>query len=154
MTETIQTFEIQRPQVRRYFYWGTIVMIALIGVFIFGFGALAALVYAWTFGPWLSRKQAAELDYQLRETHLFVNQGVFFVKRKTIPLDRITDIVMSQGPLLRYFGLWRLDIQTAGSGQQSAEAYLYGVVNPEQTKETILKARDAVALSSKNNPGF
>jgi len=154
MAQTIEVFEIQRPQAGRYFYWMWILMTAFMGVLIFGFGVLAAPVYAWTFGPWLSRKQAAVLEYKLCETYLFVNQGVFFVKRKTIPLDRITDIVLSQGPLLRWFGLWRLDIQTAGSGQQTAEAYLYGLVNPEQAKEAILKARDTVAISNKKNPGF
>lgn len=153
MADRVETFEIQRVPVGRYFYWTSILMTALIGVFIFGFGALAAALYAWTFGPWLSRKQAAILEYELRETHLFVHQGVFFIKRKSIPLDRVTDIVLTQGPLLRYFGLWRLDIQTAGSGQQQAEAYLYGLVNPEQAKEQILNARDRIAIGPKN-PGF
>lgn len=153
MAENGAAFEIQRPQVGRYFYWASILMTALIGAFIFGFGALAALVYAWTFGPWLARKQAQVLEYRLHPTHLFVHQGVFFVKRKSIPLDRITDIVLSQGPLLRYFGLWRLDIQTAGSGQQHAEACLYGLVEPEPAKQQILDARDRLAGVSRD-PGF
>jgi putative membrane protein len=154
MTDTIQVFEIKRGKVSLYFYWGYTLMTALIGAFIFGFGALAAVVYALTFGPWLSRKQAAVLEYKLHETHLFVHQGVFFVKRKTIPLDRITDIVLSQGPLLRFFGLWRLDIQTAGSGHQVAEAYLYGLTEPEQARTQILTARDAVSIRNKQTPGY
>jgi putative membrane protein len=154
MTEPIQVFEVKRGKVALYFYWSCTLMTALIGVFIFGFGALAAVVYALTFGPWLSRRQAEVLEYRLHDTHLFVNQGVFFVKRKTIPLDRITDIVLTQGPLLRFFGLWRLDIQTAGSGHQIPEAYLYGLNEPEQAKEQILNARDAVSIHNKQNPGF
>jgi putative membrane protein len=154
MTEPIHIFQIKRQQVQRYFFWICTLMIALVGAFIFGFGALAAPVYALTLGPWLSRKQAEVLQYQLHQTCLFVHQGVFFIKRKTIPLDRITDIVLDQGPLLRYFDIWRLAIQTAGSGQQVAEAYLYGLINPEEAKEQILIARDAVAIQSKHNPGF
>ena len=154
MAEPIHVFQIKRPQVQKYFYWTYTLMTALIGVFIFGFGALAAVVYALTFGPWLSHRQAQVLDYQLHETYLFVNQGVFFIQRKTIPLDRITDIVLSQGPLLRFFGLWRLDVQTAGCGQQVAEAYLYGLTEPEEAKDEILKARDAIAIQNKHNPGF
>ena len=154
MTEIDQTFEIQRPQVGRYFYWGAILATTAMGALIFGFGALAAPVYALTFGPWLSRKQAEVLEYKLCETHLFVHQGVFFVKRKTIPLDRITDIVLTQGPLLRYFDIWRLDIQTAGSGQQRSEACLYGLIDPEQAKTMILAARDRIAISGNRNPGF
>lgn len=154
MAEMDQAFEIQRPQIGRYFYWGAILSTAAMGVLFFGFGALAAPAYALTFGPWLSRKQADVLEYKLCETHLFVHQGVFFIKRKTIPLDRITDIILSQGPLLRYFGLWRLDIQTAGSGQQRSEASLYGLIDPEQVKMKILTARDRISISNNRNPGF
>jgi putative membrane protein len=154
MTEPVHVFQIRRQPVQRYFFWTCTLLTALIGAFIFGYGALAAPVYALTSGPWLSRRQAEVLDYRLRKTHLFVNKGVFFIKRKTIPLDRITDIVLAQGPLLRYFDLWRLDIQTAGSGQRAAEAYLYGLTNPEEAKEQILTARDAIAIQSKQNPGF
>jgi putative membrane protein len=139
MAEPIRTFEIQRPQVEKYFYWSTTLKLGIIGILMWGVGVIVAFVYALTFGKWLSRKQAEVLDYRLYETNLFVHQGVFFIKRKTIPLDRVTDIVLTQGPLLRHFGLWRLDIQTAGSGQQKAEAYLYGLNDPEQMKEIILK---------------
>jgi len=154
MAEPIQTLQIQRLQVARYFYWSTTLMLGFVGLMMWIVGVVIAFVYALTFGPWLSRKQAEVLEYRLYESNLFVHQGVFFIKRKTIPLDRITDIVLVQGPLLRYFGLWRMDIQTAGSGQQRAEAYLYGLTDPEQAKEMILAARDAVSISNKQNPGF
>ena len=154
MEEPIHIFEIQRPQVRRYFYWSSTLMLSIIGICMWGVGIVVAIVYALTFAHWLSRKQAQVLDYRLYETNLFVHQGVFFIKRKNIPLDRVTDIVLTQGPLLRHFDLWRLDIQTAGSGQQRAEAYLYGLNNPEQTKEIILNARDAIAVGNRQDPGF
>ncbi len=154
MAEPIRTFEIQRSQVARYFYWSATLMLGFIGLCMMGVGVVVAILFALTFGRWLSRKQSEVLDYRLYETNLFVHQGVFFVKRKTIPLDRVTDIVLTQGPLLRYFGLWRLDIQTAGSGQQQAEAYLYGLNDPETMKEMILNARDAIAINNKGNVGF
>lgn len=154
MADPIQTLQIQRLQVARYLFWSTTLMLGAIGLMMWIVGVVIAFVYALTFGPWLSRKQADVLEYRLYESNLFVHQGVFFIKRKTIPLDRITDIVLVQGPLLRHFGLWRLDIQTAGSGQQRAEAYLYGLTDPEQAKEIILNARDAVSISNKKNPGF
>jgi len=154
MAEPIHTFDIQRPQIEKYFYWSTTLRLGFIGLALWGVGVIVAFVYALTFGKWLSRKQAKVLDYRLYETNLFVHHGVFFIKRKNIPLDRVTDIVLTQGPLLRYFGLWRLDIQTAGSGQQKAEAYLYGLNDPEQAKEVILNARDVIAINNKQNPGF
>ena len=154
MADPFQTLEIQRPRVARYFYWSSTLMLGVVGLFMWVVGVIIAVVYALTFGPWLSRKQAEVLEYRLEGTYVFVHQGVFFIKRKTIPLDRITDIILAQGPLLRHFGLWRLDIQTAGSGQQRAEASLYGLTDPEQAKQCILSARDAAVLTNKQNPGF
>jgi putative membrane protein len=62
--------------------------------------------------------------------------------RKASPLARITDLALTQGPLLRMLGLWRLDIQTAGTGQQMAEGYLYGLVNPDETRTLLLERRN------------
>ena len=154
MDQNVQTIEIQRPLTERYFYWSSILMLTLVGLALWGIGIIVALIYAITFGKWLSRKQTEVLEYRLHPTYLYVNQGVFFISQKTIPLDRITDIVLRQGPLLRYFGLWRLDIQTAGVGQQRAEARLYGLIDPPQIKEQILNARDAIAIQNRQNPGF
>lgn len=105
MADPIQTLQIQRIQVARYLYWSTTLMLGFIGLMMWIVGVVIAFIYALIFGPWLSRKQAEVLEYRLYESNLFVHQGVFFIKRKTIPLDRITDIVLVQGPLLRYFGL-------------------------------------------------
>lgn len=77
-----------------------------------------------------------------------VDQGVFFLKRKAIPLDRVTDIVMAQGPLMRMCGIWGLQVQTAGTGQQTAEAILYGVLDPETVRDQLLAARDKAAGAS------
>ena len=64
--------------------------------------------------------------------------------RKSIPLERITDIALMQGPLLRYFGIWVMNIQTAGSAQ--CEATLYGVREPEKVRLLILSHRQDVYL--------
>ena len=68
--------------------------------------------------------------------------GVFFLFRKSIPFERITDIALVQGPLLRHFGIWAMRIQTAGSAR--CEATLYGVRNPEEVRELILSQRQRI----------
>ena len=73
---------------------------------------------------------------------LCVSGGVFFLFRKSIPLERITDIALVQGPLLRLFGIWAMRIQTAGSAQ--CEATLYGVCEPEKIRTVILSQRQGV----------
>lgn len=136
-------FEIDRANVARYFYWSVILAIVAIGVWFFGVGLGVAILYALTFGPWLSRAQAAAQRYWLEGYTLRIDSGVFFLKRKSIPLDRVTDVVLVQGPLLRFFNIWRLDIQTAGAGaQSSAEGHLFGVLNPESVRDRLIAARD------------
>ena len=110
--------------------------------------AIIAIVYAYTTGTWFPQKQADGLRYWLDGSKLRVDQGVYFLKRKTIPLDRVTDITLSQGPLLRHFGLWSMTIQTAGRGSHGhPEATLIGLENPEEIREALLNARDAVGIT-------
>jgi membrane protein YdbS with pleckstrin-like domain len=86
--------------------------------------------------------QAHNLRYRLEATTLRADGGVFFLFRKSIPLERITDIALVQGPLLRFFDIWAMRIQTAGSAQ--CEATLYGVCEPEKIRELILSQRQRI----------
>ena len=83
------------------------------------------------------------LRYSLTDTALLINKGIFFKSRKTIPLDKITDLELVQGPLLRVLGMWIIKIQTASTGSQMPAARLIGLVNPEQIREEILTAKIA-----------
>jgi len=139
---TTNEFSIERKPVQRYFYWVQIFMIVLVGIWFCGAGLPLAILHAFTLGPWLSRRQSAALHYRLDGTALRVDQGVFFLKRKTIPLDRVTDVVLAQGPLLKLCGIWELRVQTAGTGQSVPEATLYGVTDPEAVRDVLMTARD------------
>ena len=146
MTEKL-SFEIDERNVARYFYRSYVLITIVFGVITLGIGLIATIKYAFTFGPALSRKQSAALIYTLDGTTIRIDQGVYFLKRKAIPLDRVTDIVATQGPLMRSCSLWRLDIQTAGSGQQCAEGYLFGLRDPEGVRDQLLLARDRTVQS-------
>ncbi len=135
-------FQIQRNKVAQYAFWVHIMSILLVGVWFFGLGIVVALVYAYTIGKWLPQKQADALQYWLDGPVLHVNEGVYFLKRKAIPLDRITDVMLAQTPLLRKFDIWAMQIQTAGTGGKSmAEAILIGLNDPEAVRNEILNAR-------------
>jgi membrane protein YdbS with pleckstrin-like domain len=110
---------------------------------------LIPLIYAFKVGPWLSKKQVDALKYWLDGSTLRVDQGVFFLKRKAIPLDRIADIVLAQGPIMRFCGTWALQVQTAGTGSETPEATLYGLADPEKTRDDLLKARDKALSDTK-----
>jgi putative membrane protein len=138
-------FPIQRHRIREYYYWLHILYILLVGIWFVGIGLVIALIYAFTWGLYLPGKQAEALHYWLDGKILRIDQGVFFLQRKAIPLDRITDITLVQGPLLRNFGLWSLKIQTAGNGGESTpEAVMVGLVEAEEIRDQLIKARDAI----------
>ena len=103
---------------------------------------VASGVTALTFGRWLCPQQANNLRYRLEGSTLRADGGVFFLFRKSIPLERITDVALVQGPLLRFFDIWAMRIQTAGSAQ--CEATLWGVREPEKMRELILSQRQGV----------
>jgi len=140
---------IHRDRVARYFYWSHLLAIVLIGIWFMGAGLVVALIYPFTLGGWLPARQADALRYRLDGTTVRVQLGVYFLKRKSIPLDRATDIVLAQGPLMRWCGIWALHVQTAGAGQPVAEATLFGLHDPEGVRDQLLKARDAAAARSR-----
>ena len=105
----------------------------------FCFGITVALGYSFLFVPWFSLMQCINLRYRLDGDTLRVDGGVFFLFRQSIPLERITDVALVQGPLLRHYGIWAMGIQTAGS--QQCEATLYGVREPEKIRDLILSRR-------------
>ncbi|HAU36663.1 MAG TPA: hypothetical protein DCX07_02965 [Phycisphaerales bacterium] len=137
--------EIQRREVESYLFWQAALMFLLIGLFTWGIGIAVGLVYMLTFGPYVARRRAEALDYRLDGTTVRIREGFLFIKHKSIPLDRVTDIVMDQGPLLRHFGLWTLKLQTAGVGQGRAEGVLYGLTEPDRVREMLISARDQAA---------
>jgi putative membrane protein len=133
-------YAIDRDNVARYFYWTQILIALLLTLWMFGLGAV---LYAYTLGQWLPGRQAGALKYWLDGTTLRVDTGVYFLSRRAIPLDRVTDIVLSQGPLMRRFGIWSIRVQATGPiGQAIMPVVLFGVRDPEEVRDELLAARD------------
>ena len=135
-------FVIDRRAVEEYFRTAQALICFATTVWFFGLGLILALVHYFAFGLWLCPQQANNLCYRLDGSTLRVDGGVFFLFRKSIPLERITDVALVQGPLLRYCGIWAMQIQTAGT--PTAEAVLYGVCEPEKVRDLILSRRQSV----------
>jgi len=91
---------------------------------------------------WYQPRWLAALRYYTDDRSLRVEVGLLFRRRKTIPFDKITDMELVQGPLMRTFGLWNIKIQTASTGSQIPKAMVVGVITPEKVREEILTARD------------
>ena len=57
-----------------------------------------------------------------------------------IPLDKLTDVSIHEGPILNAFGVVRMQFETAGA----APFILTGVKNSEQFRDLVLRQRDSL----------
>jgi membrane protein YdbS with pleckstrin-like domain len=112
----------------RYLYDTWSLIIAVLGIVVVILIQLYLLAYIKT------------LRYQLSGDDLRLDSGVFWKKRKVIPLHKITNINTLQGPLERFFGLGQLNVQTAGHGASTGpEGKLVGLKEFERIKEELME---------------
>ena len=102
------------PKVRNYWLCSWLI---IGGLTVFGIVLLPIIaVIVWK----VSAKILEAMSAELFERTLVVKRGIIFRVEKTIPLDKITDVGLTQGPLMRAFGLYRLDFETAGQSGPGA----------------------------------
>jgi hypothetical protein len=87
-----------------------------------------------------SRLYYASVVYHLNDTEMTWKRGVWFRKTGIVPYNRITNVDIVQGPVMRIFGISNLKIETAGgnSGKNSAEIQLEGIADPEPLRAMIM----------------
>lgn len=76
---------------------------------------------------------------------LRVNKGVLTKTEKTIPLEKITDLGLVQGPVMRAFGIEQLSIETAGQSGVGALVSLQGIVDAKAFRKKVLDQRDRLS---------
>jgi putative membrane protein len=103
------------------------------------------LIFVWL----ISQRQLNAMSAELFERKLVVKRGIWFRVEKSIPLEKITDVGLTQGPLMRLFKLYRLDFETAGQTSQGALVSMLGIVDAMEFRESILFQKDAL---QKNGP--
>jgi putative membrane protein len=91
------------------------------------------------------RRYFATLEVVLTTRELQVGRGILTREEKSIPLEKITDLALFQGPIMRWLGLKGLRVETAGqSGSGSALVSLVGLANPDDFRDAALDQRDKV----------
>lgn len=81
----------------------------------------------------------------LTSRDLKVHRGILNRIEKTIPLEKITDLAVYDGPIMRYFGVKGMRVETAG--QTSTGGALVTIVGIEDTdgfRDMVLSQRDRV----------
>ena len=92
------------------------------------------------YGPRWARLQAERLSYRVEGDMFRADSGLIWFQRKSIPLTRITDVNLFQGPIARLFGIWSLHIKTPGSSL--AEAIIWGPIDGEAARDALLASID------------
>ena len=125
------------PKIIPYGRWlvSLILLITVVGI---PFIPLWLLFSLW-YDPEHLRRMSARLTTQALE----IRKGVFFRKEATIPLDRITDVRLHDGPLMRMHKLRGVKVETAGQSGQNAgsEGDLVGVIDAVEFRDAILLQR-------------
>jgi uncharacterized membrane protein YdbT with pleckstrin-like domain len=105
-------------------------------------------------GWFFHHKQYEALDCQLTSRSITIKKGVLFKTQKNIPLDKITDLAVNEGPVLRAMGLCSLKIETAGGGDGSSmgNATLVGVVDALEFRDAVLNQRDLATAGALQSP--
>jgi membrane protein YdbS with pleckstrin-like domain len=114
------------------------------------------LMPIWFFVGWgIYEKSFNAMSFELTERSLNIRKGFIFRTEKSIPLDKIQDVGMKEGPILRRLGLSSLMVETAGQSnpQGISDAMLSGVIDAPAFRDAILDQRDrVVALGSQAAP--
>lgn len=106
------------------------------GLLLSGSAALILIIAGFYFF-WIG-KYYDTIFFELKDDEVTWKRGVWFRMTGIVPYDRITNIDIYQGPLMRYFGFSSIKLQTAGySAQARSEIILEGIRDAEELRETI-----------------
>ena len=129
------------PKVRTYWLLsGALILTATIV-------GIPLLIFWFPIGYVLTGRYLARLRCVLTEKNLHVARGVLIRQEKTVPLDKITDLAMSHGPIMRRLGLRGLSVETAGQSGPGSLIKLVGIEGTEEFRAAVLAQRERVAGS-------
>lgn len=82
---------------------------------IYGIAALIVFLYGYLFIYLFPKIRWARWRYEVRESEIELQHGLFIVKRTLIPMVRVQHVDTSQGPILRKYRLAEITISTAAT---------------------------------------
>lgn len=105
------------------------------GTFFAFLGGIAVIVVL--FAIW-TKLYYDSMWYELHDDEMRWKRGVIFRRTGIVPYNRITNIDIRQGPVMRRLEISTISIQTAGySGQAQAEIRIEAIVHAEELRELI-----------------
>ncbi|PKG56639.1 PH domain-containing protein [Shewanella sp. GutDb-MelDb] len=95
-------------------------------------------------GGIFTRRYIANMSTELTDRKLIVRKGIFTRTENTVPLDKITDMALIQGPLMRFFKLHKLTIETAGQSGSGALLNLTGIIDAAHFRSLVLAQKETL----------
>ncbi len=145
MSEKIILEATFNPAVKKYWLI-TLLVVSVLSIFGILFLFLTVPIFLF-----ISGKALEAMSATITERKLVVKRGIFNKEEKSIPLEKITDVAMIQGPLMRMFNLYRLSFETAGQSANGALVSLIGIDEAANFRETILTQKDKVLSGIQSN---
>ena len=124
------------PKVRSYWLLsGTLILL-------FSIMGIPLLPIWWLLGHWATSRYLERMSCTLTERSLKVSRGILVRREMTVPLDKITDVGLVEGPIMRWLDLQALRIETAGQSTAGAPVQLVGIENGRAFRDEVLRQRD------------
>ena len=117
-------------------YWWMMANLGLLSTIV---GILLMPIWL-AFGWIVHKKQYEHMSGALTARSINMRMGWLFKKQQNIPLDKLTDVSIHEGPILNAFGVVRLQFEPAGA----APFILTGVKNSDQFRDLVLQQRDSL----------
>jgi len=132
------------PKVKTYWIMGPFIIMCLFIVTI-----PIAIIYALIARMFIQR-YLDNLSCTLTERTLDIKKGIWNKTESTIPLEKITDLQLFQGPIMRHFGLHGFKVETAGQSMPTSGSLvnLVGIVDTKGFRQAVLDQRDQLATKS------
>lgn len=114
-------------------------------IFVLTLVGIPLLLLWFPIGSYFTGRYLDRMECVLSEKTLKVKKGVLVRVEKTIPLEKITDMALVQGPIMRWLGIDKLTVETAGQSGPGALVSLTGIVQAPEFRKAVLDQRDALA---------
>jgi putative membrane protein len=141
----LRSASFDKPSIQRYWMISGIILscVTIIGI---PFMAIWVPIMLYFSGRIIDRMEAT-----LTPTKLVIRKGWLVRIEKVLPLEKITDLGLVQGPIMRALNLTSITVETAGSsGAGQSLVKLIGVIDTEGFRTAVLEQRDAVSEGKAN----
>jgi putative membrane protein len=139
--EIIEKAVFDKQAIIRY-YWSSLLLLC-IPIITIPIVILIAIIYMIVLDRVVSNWECT-----LTTRALHVKKGVLNKLEKTVPLEKITDLQMRQGFVMRFFDLRNIAVETAGQSGPGSLISLLGIKDTERFRRDVLDQRDRMGERS------